>query len=339
MERFQKQIAFEPLGSKGQEVLSRSKALVVGLGGLGSHVAEMLCRMGIGGLRLVDRDYVDVTNLHRQALYTEEDADQVRPKALALRERLKSINSRVAVEGKVWHVDASNVTRLLKGVDVIIDGSDNLSLRFLLNEACVRAGKPLVFGAVAGSQGYAMAVLPGVTACLRCLLSQNTVPQPVRDTGLYPPTVRVTSALQCSLAVQALVRRKPEKAWAGRLHVLDVWSVEMEAISVARRVGSDPCPVCVRGEFEWLSAEKPTGPQVIVDDDVVNILPERKAEVDLNVIRARLQRVQHVKANEYLVWAQIGDVEMAVFRDGRMSVKGVGDWSEAVHLYERYLGE
>ncbi|MDZ7374765.1 MAG: ThiF family adenylyltransferase [candidate division KSB1 bacterium] len=339
-DRYAKQILLEEIGQEGQTILSRAHVLIAGLGGLGSSVAEILCRMGVGGLRLVDRDYVDFTNLHRQTVYTEEDADHVAPKAVALKDRLSRVNAEVRIEARVTHIDPSNVTRLVKGVDLVVDGSDNLDLRLLLNEMCVKVGKPFVFGAVHGTAGMTMGILPGESACLRCLLAEQEVGFPPSSrAGIYPPTVRIVASLQAALVVQALLRGRSGKDWAGQLHVIDAWTMEFDRVHVARRKERNPCPVCVKREFEYLRAERPAGPQVVVEGDTVIILPERRASVDLAVLRARLQRVEPVKVNEHLLWARIGDVEMAVFRDGRMSVRGAGDWAEAVHLYERYLGE
>ncbi len=341
MDRYARQIAFAEFGREGQEALGGARVLIVGLGGLGSHVAEILCRMGVGGLRLVDRDYVDESNLHRQCLYTEEDAEQVKPKVIALRDHLKAIQPRISIEARLRHVDASNVRRLLKGVDVVVDGSDNLDLRLLLNEACVRAGKPFIFGAVGGASGLAMGVVPGKTACLRCLLdgSGPLVPASTAEMGLYPPVVRMVSAFQAHLTIRGLLPGTEVQEWAGRVYALDAWRGEMEATQVARRTGEKGCPVCVRREFEYLEAEGHEGPQVVVEEGVINVLPERKMEVDLEVLRARLHREREVKANEYLIWARLGDLEVAFFKDGRISVKGASDWSEAVRVYERYLGE
>ena len=340
--RYERQIRFDKLGEEGQRALARSKITILGVGGLGSHVATTLARMGVGHLRIVDRDLVELGNLHRQACYTEEDVREGLPKVIALQRHLGSANSTVRIEPVLAHVDPFNILDLLRGSDLVIDGTDSLGARFLLNEAAVELGIPFVHGAIAGSAGLALGIEPGTTACLFCAFGEEKPQQQPRGirgsvAGIFPPSVEIVAALESALAVRRLVEGATD--WGGTLFAIDPWTGDFDASPVKRRTGRDACPICVRHRYEWLGGEKPEGPRVDVDEDQINVIPEKPRTVDFDVIATRLQRANEVKRNEYVLLARLGDLELTVFNDGRLAVKGTNDWAEAVHLYERYLAE
>ncbi|NOZ55260.1 MAG: hypothetical protein GXO73_00525 [Calditrichaeota bacterium] len=339
--RYERQIRFAELGERGQQVLAKARVTIVGAGGLGSHVATTLARMGVGTLKVIDRDLVELGNLHRQACYTEEDVQQAMPKVYALRRHLLAANSSVKIEPVLAHVDPYNVLDLLRGSDIVVDGTDSLGARFLLNEAAVELSVPFVHGAIAGSSGLVLGVEPGATACLFCAFGEEeTKPQPRgigSAAGIFPPSVEVVAALQSALAVRRVVAG-PED-WGGKLFAIDSWTGDLDTSEIRRRTGREACQVCVRHRYQWLGGEKPEGPRVDVDEDQINVIPEKPRPVDFDVIAARLYRANEIKRNDYLVWARLGDLQLVVFQDGRLAVKGTNDWAEAVHLYEKYLGE
>ncbi len=340
--RYERQIRFDKLGERGQQALSRAKVTIVGAGGLGSHVATTLARMGVGFLRVIDRDLVEIGNLHRQACYTEEDVRRALPKVFALHEHLTSANPSVRIEPVLTHVDPYNVLELLRGSQVVVDGTDSLDARFLLNEAAVELGVPFVHGAIAGSAGLVLGVEPGATACLFCAFGDEAnKPQPrgIRGStaGIFPPSVEVVAALQSALTIRRIVAGS--SGWGGTLYAVDTWAGDLDVSPIRRRTGRDACPVCVRRRYQWLGGEKPEGPRVDVDEDQINVIPEKPKTVDFDVIATRLYRANELKRNDHLIWARLGDLQLTVFKDGRLSVKGTNDWAEAVHLYEKYLGE
>jgi len=249
--RYQRQTAFGPLAVAGQRRLAAGRVLIVGVGGLGSWAAELLARAGVGFLRLADADRVDRTNIHRQSLYDEDDARVRRPKVEAAAARLARINADVTVEPVAARLDADNVAALADGVDLILDGTDNFPSRFVLNDYAVQAGRPWVFAGVVGAEGQVLPVLPGRTACLRCLY--DAPPPPCQDpscqaAGVLGPAVAAISAVQAAEAVKILSGRI--EAVRGHLLKLDLWRNTVQRIDTGSPRAD--CECCVRRRFEYL---------------------------------------------------------------------------------------
>src|SRR5215217_6718072 len=252
MERYSRQILFEGIGEAGQRRLLKSRALVVGCGALGSAQVEMLARAGVGRLRIVDRDFVEESNLQRQTMFTERDARERTPKAVAAARRVAEINSDVACEAEVTDVNHTNVERLVEGCDVVLDGTDNFATRFLVNDACVKHGVAWVYGAAVGSYGVTLTVRPDTTPCLRCVFPE--VPPagtaPTCDTaGVIMPVISVVAAVQVSEALK-LLTGQPE-ALHGSLMQFDVWRNEWRRIGTGKR--REDCPTCGLALYETLS--------------------------------------------------------------------------------------
>jgi molybdopterin/thiamine biosynthesis adenylyltransferase len=253
LSRYDRQMAFVDLGPAGQRRLRAGRAVIVGVGGLGSWVAEMLARAGVGFLRLVDPDYVDTTNLHRQAMYDQADADSHKPKVQAAAEHLAKINSATVVEGVETRLDRENVSVLAGGVDVILDGTDNFPTRFILNDYAVREGRPWVFAGVVGAEAQTLTVLPGQTACLRCVFDAPPPPciEPTcRTVGVLPPAVVAVAGIEAMEAMKIL---------AGCAHQvspfllkMDLWNNTLQRIDATRASAAAPCPCCKRRHFEFL---------------------------------------------------------------------------------------
>lgn len=336
-ERYSRQVLFPPIGPAGQQKLRDSTVLIVGCGALGASHAEMLTRAGIGKLRIVDRDFVEFTNLQRQMLFTEKDAVERIPKAIAARDRLHEINSNVAVEAIVADINNSNVESLIEGCDIVIDGTDNFQIRYLVNDACVKHEKVWIYGAVVSSRGTTMTVRPGITPCLRCIFTEmpDAASAPTCDTaGVIMPVVVSISAVQIAEALKILVGD------LGSLHAslmqIEIWENEWRRIEPGDR---DPdCPACGKGIFEFLDAGSIEFSAVLCGRDAVQVAPPADSHVDLQELAERINAVTPVKQNEYLLRFSVEGNEITVFADGRAIIRGTEDTAAARSLYARYVG-
>lgn len=249
--RYLRQTSFAELGIEGQRRLLDGSALVVGAGGLGSWLAELLVRAGVGRLRLVDDDRVDLTNLHRQAMYDLADATAARPKVIAAAGRLATINPGVAIEPVDQRLNRQNIASLASGMQIILDATDDWPSRYLINDWAVQTATPWVFAGVVGAQGQTMTVLPGRSACLRCVIDH---PPPVcsdprcRDVGVIGPAVATLASLQAAEALKILSGRAD--CVSPYLRKLDLWANHWQQIDV-RRPAAD-CPCCRRRRFDYL---------------------------------------------------------------------------------------
>ncbi|MDT5156352.1 MAG: molybdopterin-synthase adenylyltransferase [Acidobacteriota bacterium] len=337
MERYSRQILFEGIGEDGQRRLLGSRVLVVGCGALGSSQVEMLARAGVGRLRVVDRDFVEESNLQRQTMFAERDARERAPKAVAAVRRVAEINSDVECEAVVADVNGSNVERFIEGCDVVLDGTDNFATRFLLNDACVKHGVAWVYGAAVGSYGVTLTIRPLESACLRCVFAE--VPAagsaPTCETaGVIMPIISVVAAVQVTEALKLLTGRTENLH--GGLMQFDVWRNEWRRISVGERAAD--CPTCVQGRFETLEAEGGDLTTVLCGRNAVQVSPRVSARIDLDALAARLSVAGEVRSNAYLVRLRTGEYELTVFGDARAIVRGTDDAGTARSIYARYVG-
>lgn len=336
-ERYSRQILFREIGRDGQQKLLDSRVLLIGCGALGAAQAEMLARAGVGTLRIVDRDFVEVTNLQRQMLFKESDAAERLPKAIAAKIRISDINSEINVEAIVADVNNSNVEQLVDGVDIVIDGTDNFQVRYLLNDACVKHAMTWIYGAAVSSYGATMTIIPGDTPCLRCIFDEipDAGSSPTCDTaGVIMPIIATVAATQVAEALKILVGDN------GSLHrsllQFDVWANDRQRI----RLGEpDPeCKCCGRHIYEFLDADASEFAAVLCGRNAVQVAPARPTEIDLPLLAQRLENASDVKQNEYLIRFNSGGNEMTVFRDGRAIVTGTDDIAAARSLYARFVG-
>jgi len=338
-EKYSRQILFAGIGADGQEKLLGASAVLAGCGALGTVVANLLVRAGVGRLRIIDRDFVEPSNLQRQTLFEESDAREVLPKAVAAERRLRAINSEARVEGIVADVTAENCAELLSGFEVILDGTDNFETRLLLNDAAISLQVPWIYAAAVGSYGVTMTIRPGETACLACLLEGDEKSAAIGaeatcDTaGVLNAAVGVIASVEAAEATKILAG-KPE-ALHGRLVSADVWSGRFQSIRVARR---PECRACVRREFSYL--EGAAQPHITMcGRDSVQI-HERGKRLDLGELGRRLSgaAADQVCSNDFLLRFRVAPYEMTVFADGRAIVKGTQDPAVARSLYARYIG-
>lgn len=336
-ERYSRQILFREIGREGQERLLASRVLLVGCGALGALHAEMLARAGVGTLRIVDRDFVEYTNLQRQTLFKEDDALERLPKAIAARNRIAEINSEIEVEAIVADVNHSNVESLIDGCDLVLDGSDNFQVRYLLNDACVKHNKTWIYGAAVSSYGTTMTIRPDVSPCLRCIFDEmpDAGSSPTCDTaGVIMPIIATVSATQVAEALKVLVGDLA--SLHGSLIQFDMWANDRQRIKLGEP--NADCKCCGQRNFEFLDSETPEFSAVLCGRKAVQIAPPAATKLDLEALADRLQFSVAVNINEYLLRFTTGENEVTVFRDGRAIVKGTDDISAARSLYARFIG-
>lgn len=336
-DRYSRQILFREIGKEGQERLMNSRVLLVGAGALGASHAEMLARAGVGTLRIVDRDFVEFTNLQRQTLYKEQDAIARLPKAVAAKRRIAEINSEITVEEYVADVNNSNIESLIDGCDIVIDGTDNFQVRYLVNDACVKHNTPWVYGAAVSSYGTTMTVIPGETPCLRCVFEEmpDAGSAPTCDTaGVIMPIISIIAAVQVAEALKLLTGNRD--ALHHSLMQIDVWQNDWRKIKLA---GPNPdCIACGKREFEFLDADSQEFAAVLCGRDAVQIAPPNPTRIDLRNLAEKLATLGKVRVNEYLLRFSHNGTELTVFTDGRAIIKGTDDISAARSLYARFIG-
>lgn len=337
-DRYSRQLRFPPIGVGGQERLAAARVAVVGCGALGSVVAMTLARAGVGSLRLIDRDLPERSNLPRQILFDEADVVAGVPKAVAAAAHLTRINSQGSFEPVVADLTAVNAERLLADVDVIVDGSDNFEARFLVNEVACRRGVPWVHGGAIGAEGRVMTVVPGRTACLRCLIPEPPVPGslPTCDTaGIVGPAAVVVGAVEAMEAIKLLVGAD-DKA-GGRLLVCDLWENVWRTVDLVP-LAATGCDTCRANDYPWLEGRLGASAAALCGRDAVQV-PSVGGAVDLASIAERLAAVGTVVVNRWIVRAEVEDgIQLAVFADGRAIVSGTREEARARGIVARYLG-
>ena len=337
MDRYSRQIIFPEIGEQGQRRLLTSRVTLVGCGALGTVLANALVRAGVGVLRIVDRDYVELSNLQRQVLFDEDDAREGLPKAAAAAAKLDRINSEVRVEAVVEDFGPDNAERLVRDADVVLDGTDNFEARYVVNDVCVKLARPWVYAAAIASYGVVMPIVPGETACLRCVFVQPPAAGGVDtcDTaGVLGPVPGVIANLAATEAIKLLVGAR-EQLGRGLLW-LDAWYNSVQRTPLDGPVAD--CPTCQLRQFEFLDAPAGTRATTLCGRDAVQVRPSTAGELALEALAERLAPVGAVRSNPHLVRLDVDGHELTIFRDGRAIVKGTADPAVARSLYARYVG-
>ncbi len=356
MERYTRQLVLRELGEEGQKKLAAGAVLVVGCGAIGTNAAQLLARAGVGRLRIVDRDYVEEDNLHRQVLFIEDDVKDRQPKAVAACRRLSEANSTTSLEPVVADVTRQNVERLLENVSVAVDATDNMETRFLLNDACVKLSVPWVYSGAVGTMAMTMTILPRRTACLRCVMDNPPAPGflPTCETmGVLNAAPAAVAAFEVAEALKVIVGRD---AVGDSLLYFDVWHRTMQTMVVSRR---QDCPACGLGSYEFLGGKTENWTVCLCGRNAVQITPAAETVLDLERIQKSLARYGEVSYNGFLIALKTahasqprpqgeagaaaadeipGGTELIIFPDGRAIVKGTTDESTARKLYARYVG-
>jgi adenylyltransferase/sulfurtransferase len=331
-ERYSRQILFPGLGAAGQQRLLDARVVVVGCGALGSFQAGALARAGVGFLKIIDRDYVELSNLQRQWLFDQCDVEQGLPKSIAAARHLAAINSDIQIEPVVADLEPRNVDEHLGESDLMLDGTDNFETRYLINDYAVSHGRPWIYGAAVGSYGISMAVAPGKTACLRCVYPDPPPgAQPTCETaGVLASVTALIASLQVSEAIRILCGASPSR----KITTVDVWTGDIRQI--AQPGPEAQCPACGLRQFPYLNSER-RPPVSLCGRDAVQI-HERARPLDLRELAGRLAPLGVVRANEFALRFEIPPYLLTIFPDGRAIVKGTTDVGVARSLYARYIG-
>ncbi len=339
--RYSRQMLFEPIGEAGQRKLAAARVVLVGCGALGSVLADSMARAGVGSLRICDRDFVELDNLQRQTLFTEQDVADGLPKAEAARRRLGGVNSAVTIDAVVTDVNPTNIEPLVAGADLILDGADNFETRYLVNDVAVKCGIPWVYGAAVASNGLAMAIVPGDTPCLRCVFDDAPPPEtsPTCDTvGVIGPLIHLVAGVQACEAVKILCGLRD--AMNRHLVSIDAWSGRFVNINVQGARDRADCVCCRQGRFEFLEGNRISSAGHLCGRGAIQINRTGDRTLDLSALARKVQPVAGgpVRVNEYLLQATVEAYEITVFVDGRALIKGTDDPAVAKAVYARYVG-
>lgn len=355
-DRYDRQIRFAPIGTAGQAKLAGAQALIVGCGALGASLAQHLTRAGVGKVRIVDRDFVEPSNLQRQVLFNEADALAMLPKAVAAADKLRAINGSIEIEALVIDVNYSNLAAVIEGADIVLDGTDNAVTRLLLSDACYARGIPFIYGGVAGSQGMSAVLVPGETCCLRCLIGDSDAEegQNCDTAGVLSSSVEFVASLQAVEAVKWLSgnRDAVRKSWIAA----DLWHFSVRESALPRC--SLGCHICGEptGEGGKSSQDEHMHGRKGNNDDessayswrhsaAVALCGRDSVQVTLPTTfqleqwRGAFERLGYeYHANRYLLKVRLPEGErLVLFPDGRVLVQGVADPARALHLCAYYL--
>lgn len=350
LERYSRQMRFAGIGSDGQEKIRTARVLLCGCGALGTVLADTLVRAGVGFLRIVDRDFVDLSNLQRQVLFDEQDVAEHLPKAIVAANKLARVNSQVTLEPHVADVDWRNVREFARDVDLILDGTDNFETRFLINDVSLETGIPWIYAGVVGSHGQTMAIFPNESACLRCVIESPPDPGSTEtcDTaGVIAPAIHMVTALQAATALKILSGQR--HLVEPKLTIVDVWDGTLRQMNVDGLRERGDCPACSHGRRDFLNGGHSSQSTVLCGRNSVQITPAESGRIALEDLAARLAHLGEVTRNPFLLRFQprgetrgtsstSAPYQLTVFRDGRAIVQGTEDLAVARGLYARYVG-
>ena len=337
--RYHRQYLFQKIGEVGQRKLVSSRVTVIGCGALGTVLVNTLARAGVGFLRIVDRDFIELNNLQRQVLFDEKDIQENLPKAVAAERKVKQINSEIQVEAIVSDVNFTNIERFIQDADFVLDGTDNFETRFLLNDACVKLNKPWVYGAVIGSHGLTMTIIPGETPCLRCVFESAPPPEltPTCDTaGIIAPASMVIASLEATEAIKFLTGNK--KDLNKSLYSYDVWTRQAQSFKLDGMRETTNCPTCKKQDFEFLRGDTAGKTTTLCGRNAVQITRSDRVKLDFKELANRFEKVGEVKFNPCMFQAKIDGYEFTIFPDGRAIIKGTNDPAQAKTIYSKYVG-
>src|SRR5262245_11597909 len=339
LERYSRQTRFYGVGEAGQRKLLESRVTLCGCGALGTVLANHLVRGGVGFVRIIDRDFIETSNLQRQVLFDEQDIADNLPKAEAAARKLRQINSSVTIEPVVTDIDRTNVLELCKDADVILDGTDNFEIRYLINDVAVKLGKPWVYGGSIGSHGQTMTILPGETPCLRCVFEAAPAPGEAgtcETAGVLSPIVNIAASFQVTEAPKILTGQK-DKISRDLIYV-DVWDNLQRRIKIAPLLGKVDCPCCRRRRFEWLEGDQGSHTTSLCGRNAVQVSHRSATKLNFEDLAKHLEMLGEVSYNRFLLKFTADGHEFTVFPDGRAIIKGTSDVDKARTLYAKYIG-
>jgi molybdopterin/thiamine biosynthesis adenylyltransferase len=335
-ERYSRHILFRGIGADGQRKLARARVAIVGCGATGSALAGLLARAGVGTLRIIDRDYVEPSNLQRQSLFDERDAAESLPKSIAAARKIAGFNSQIVIEAKVEDLVPANIEALLEGVSLILDGTDNFETRYLVNDYAVHRSLPWIYSAAVGSYAVTLNILPGRTACLACIFpdSPRGMVETCETSGILNSAVNLVASVAATEALKLLVGGASAPELRRTLLSFDVWTNEHAEISATRpRPG---CRACGERDFIHLAGEG--RPHITLCGRNSVQIHERQRPIDFTEMNRRLQPHGTVRHNDFVLKFWHDPYEMTLFPDGRAIIKGTTDTAVARSLYARYVG-
>jgi adenylyltransferase/sulfurtransferase len=335
-ERYSRQILFRGIGEEGQRRLAAGRVAIVGCGATGSALASLLARAGVGRFRIIDRDYVEPSNLQRQSLFDEKDAAESLPKAIAAARKISAFNSEIVVEARVEDVVPGNIHALLEGMDVILDGTDNFETRYLVNDFAVEASRSWIYSAAVGSYGVTLNILPGKTACLACIFpdSPRGMVETCETSGILNTAVNLVASVAASEAMKMLVGGEALGRLRKTLWSMDVWTSEQAEIAAGRPRAD--CRACGERNFVHLAGEG--RPHITMCGRNSVQIHEQARPIDFAEMQRRLETLGVVRHNEFVLKFWREPYEMTLFPDGRAIIKGTTDTGVARSLYARYVG-
>jgi adenylyltransferase/sulfurtransferase len=339
LERYSRQMKFPGIGEEGQRKLLASRVTLCGVGALGTVLANAMVRAGVGFVRVVDRDFIEKHNLQRQILFDELDIAENLPKAEAAVRKLRAINSEIELEAIVADIDHTNILDLVSDVDLILDGTDNFEVRYLINDAAVKLAKPWVYGGCIGSHGQTMTILPGETPCLRCVIESSPPPgmAPTCETaGVLGPAINVIASYQATEALKILCGQRD--AINRDLVFVDVWENVHKSFKIAKLKDTVDCPCCKRRQFDWLEGKMGSHTTSLCGRNAVQVTHKSATRLNFEELARQLGSMGEVSFNRFLFKFGVDGYEFTVFPDGRAIIKGTSDVDKARTLYAKYIG-
>jgi len=339
LERYSRQMRFPGVGVEGQQRLKNSRVTLCGCGALGTVLANALVRAGVGFLRVIDRDFIETHNLQRQVLFDESDVTANLPKAEAAARKLRLINSDVTIEPVVTDIDRTNIIELTADADMILDGTDNFEVRYLINDSAVKLGKPWVYGGCIGSHGQTMTILPGDTPCLRCVIPAGPGPgegATCETAGVLGPTVNIVASYQATEAIKILTGHV--ESINRDLIYLDVWENVFKKFSISKLREKSNCVCCAQRKFEWLDGQHGSQTTSLCGRNAVQVSQRLSSKLDFDSMAKQLKALGEVSFNRFMLKFGVDGYEFTVFPDGRAIIKGTADADKARTLYAKYIG-
>ena len=343
-DRYSRQQRVPGIGKTGQQRIQNARVALCGVGALGTVLANILVRAGVGFIRVIDRDFVEPSNLQRQLLFDESDVTNNMPKSEAAASKMRQINSTVTVEPVVADINRTNIESLCADADLILDGTDNFEVRYLINDVAIKHNKPWIYGGAVGTEGMSMTILPGQTPCLQCVFEASPGPGEVgtcETAGVLGPIVMLIASFQGAEALK-LLAGKPETI-NRELFCINVWDNTNRRVKIAPLAGrKGKCPCCALKQFHWLEGAQGTQTTALCGRNAVQVTPRGGINIDLQSLKKQLETSGTVSANRFLLKFNVTDTaepyEFTVFPDGRAIIKGTDDLDRARTLYSKYVG-
>ncbi len=340
LDRYSRQMKFPGMGEAGQRKLLASSVTLCGCGALGTVIANVLARAGVGRLRIIDRDFIETSNLQRQVLFDENDIAENLPKSEAAARKLRAVNSSIHIEAVVADVDHTNILDLVRDADLVMDGTDNFEVRYLINDAAVKLGKPWVYGGAIGSHGQTMTIIPGKTPCLRCVIEGAAPPgmaATCETAGVLSPIINIIASFQAAEALKILTGNLD--AINKDLVYIDVWDNELRRFKIAKLKDTADCPCCKHRQFDWLDGKEGAHTTSLCGRNAVQIAHKSATGLSFAALAKNLEGVAGaVTHNRFLMKFTADGFDFTVFPDGRAIIKGTPDIDKARTLYAKYIG-